>query len=212
MPSLLRRYLFYAHGATAYRATDVNQSIIFFFLFFAWKGYFRVNYDPENWNQLVKQLMSSPTDLSETDIAMLIDDAGALAFTGRLQPDILIRLLSYLPLESRIQPWLAATYVILERFTPKFGLVKDGNNLIYQVRFTGKSWRCVLNSNAWITSRPYFWQKWLQQVVESAYENLGAAKKPDDSDAERILRLSLLQLAREADLELYNWDTQDGNE
>jgi len=83
--------------------------------------------------------MSSPTDLSETDIAMLIDDAGALAFTGRLQPDILIRLLSYLPLESRIQPWLAATYVILERFTPKFGLVKDGNNLIYQVRFTGKS-------------------------------------------------------------------------
>ena len=86
----------------------------------------------------MKQLISSPTDLSATDIAMLIDDAAALAFTGRLQPDILIKLLPYLPLENRIQPWLAATNILLERFTPKFGLVQDENKLIYQVRFTGK--------------------------------------------------------------------------
>ncbi|KAK7498964.1 hypothetical protein BaRGS_00009773, partial [Batillaria attramentaria] len=42
-------------------------------------GYYRVNYDPQNWNALIKQLIKDHTVIPPVNRAQIIDDAWNLA-------------------------------------------------------------------------------------------------------------------------------------
>ncbi|XP_034235167.1 aminopeptidase N-like [Thrips palmi] len=72
-------------------------------------GYFRVNYDLDNWRLLTAQLRADPDVLPAAVRAQLLGDAFALAFAGLLPYGVALNLTAYLPSRERDpQPWAAA--------------------------------------------------------------------------------------------------------
>ncbi|GBP46433.1 Aminopeptidase N [Eumeta japonica] len=73
-------------------------------------GYYRVNYDEENWQALSRVLNSDQYDrIHVLNRAQLIDDAFNLARNGRLDYRIPMELARYLVRESDYVPWAAAS-------------------------------------------------------------------------------------------------------
>ncbi|XP_023682625.1 thyrotropin-releasing hormone-degrading ectoenzyme [Paramormyrops kingsleyae] len=72
-------------------------------------GYFRVNYDLQNWKLLIKQLLKNPTVISVGNRAGLIDDVFNLARAGYLPQNIPLEIIHYLPQEKEFLPWHAAS-------------------------------------------------------------------------------------------------------
>lgn len=77
-------------------------------------GYFRVNYDLQNWRLLIQQLHSNPQMISVGNRAGLIDDAFSLARAGHLPQNVPLQLIGYLPEESSFLPWHAASRVLYQ--------------------------------------------------------------------------------------------------
>ncbi|CAL9682703.1 unnamed protein product [Knipowitschia caucasica] len=77
-------------------------------------GYFRVNYDLQNWKLLIQQLHSNPQVISVGNRAGLIDDAFNLARAGYLPQNIPLQLIGYLPEEPSFLPWHAASRVLYQ--------------------------------------------------------------------------------------------------
>lgn len=77
-------------------------------------GYFRVNYDLQNWKLLIQQLHSNPQMISVGNRAGLIDDAFNLARAGYLPQHIPLQLIGYLPEELSFLPWHAASRVLYQ--------------------------------------------------------------------------------------------------
>ncbi|XP_078719720.1 thyrotropin-releasing hormone-degrading ectoenzyme isoform X1 [Lampetra fluviatilis] len=75
-------------------------------------GYFRVNYDLRNWEQLVKQLTTDHKVISVGNRAGLIDDSFNLARAGYLPQELALRLSRYLRREWDALPWQAARNVL----------------------------------------------------------------------------------------------------
>lgn len=72
-------------------------------------GYYRVNYDKENWQMLIKQLnQGNFKEVSTINRAQLIDDALNLARTGKLNYSTALDVTSYLVRETEYLPWKAA--------------------------------------------------------------------------------------------------------
>jgi len=77
-------------------------------------GYYRVNYDEENWKSLMEELNSNHTNIHEINRAQIIDDAFSLARstqkeTAFLSYDIALGLTQYLAQEKDYVPWSAAS-------------------------------------------------------------------------------------------------------
>ncbi|MBN3324836.1 TRHDE protein, partial [Atractosteus spatula] len=72
-------------------------------------GYFRVNYDLQNWRLLIEQLMRNPEVISVGNRAGLIDDVFNLARAGYLPQNIPLEIICYLPQEKEFLPWHAAS-------------------------------------------------------------------------------------------------------
>lgn len=85
---------------------DVNQ----WFIFNKQQiGYYRVNYDNENWNAIANLLNSERySDIHVLNRAQLIDDAMNLAADGYLDYSIAMDILNYLGRETDYIPWRAA--------------------------------------------------------------------------------------------------------
>uniref|UniRef100_A0A8D3A9K0 Aminopeptidase n=2 Tax=Scophthalmus maximus TaxID=52904 RepID=A0A8D3A9K0_SCOMX len=80
-------------------------------------GYFRVNYDLQNWKLLIQQLHTSPQVrpiISVGNRAGLIDDAFNLARAGYLPQGIPLQLIGYLPEETSFLPWHAASRALYQ--------------------------------------------------------------------------------------------------
>ncbi|KAM4523732.1 thyrotropin-releasing hormone-degrading ectoenzyme-like isoform 2-T2 [Fundulus diaphanus] len=77
-------------------------------------GYFRVNYDLQNWKLLIQQLHSNPQIISVGNRAGLIDDAFNLARAGYLPQGIPLQLIGYLPEETSFLPWHAASRALYQ--------------------------------------------------------------------------------------------------
>ncbi|XP_029903944.1 thyrotropin-releasing hormone-degrading ectoenzyme-like, partial [Myripristis murdjan] len=77
-------------------------------------GYFRVNYDLQNWKLLIQQLHTNPEIISVGNRAGLIDDAFNLARAGYLPQGIPLQLIGYLPEETSFLPWHAASRVLYQ--------------------------------------------------------------------------------------------------
>lgn len=72
-------------------------------------GYYRVNYDTSNWNELIKHLNSDNfEDIPPVDRAVLIDNSLLLARAGELNYEIPLELLQYLSQETDYIPWFVA--------------------------------------------------------------------------------------------------------
>ena len=72
-------------------------------------GYYRVNYDEENWKALTNILMLDATDkISPINRAQLIDDVLHMARTNRVNYTLAFELVQYLSIEEDFLPWEAA--------------------------------------------------------------------------------------------------------
>lgn len=71
------------------------------------RGYYRVNYDLENWNAIIKQLKTNHEVFPYSTRAILLDDVLNLARMQMLNYSIAFDLLSYLiDKEVTLHPWL----------------------------------------------------------------------------------------------------------
>ncbi|NWZ08140.1 AMPN Aminopeptidase, partial [Agelaius phoeniceus] len=71
-------------------------------------GYFRVNYNQENWNQLIKQLDSDHEIFPVINRAQIIDDAFNLARAKHVQVTLALNTTRFLSRETEYMPWQAA--------------------------------------------------------------------------------------------------------
>lgn len=67
-------------------------------------GYYRVNYDENNWNRIIQQLKTDHTKIHVLNRAQLIDDAFSLVKSNHLSYDIAIKLIVYLKNEREYVP------------------------------------------------------------------------------------------------------------
>ncbi|XP_025405726.1 aminopeptidase N-like isoform X2 [Sipha flava] len=68
-------------------------------------GFFRVNYDEDNWKALAEQLHKNPNDIHVLNRAQLIDDAFNLARVEKLNYTFVLDLTEYLEKENDVVPW-----------------------------------------------------------------------------------------------------------
>lgn len=71
-------------------------------------GFYRVNYDANNWKLLADQLRTDPDVIHVNNRAQLIDDAFHLAKDGYLEYSTALGLSQYLSKERKYAPWVAA--------------------------------------------------------------------------------------------------------
>lgn len=77
-------------------------------------GFYRVNYDNNNWRSLTQALKSQRDVFSHETIAQLIDDALSLARDGLLSYQIVLNMVESLDQESSTIVWNAASLNLLE--------------------------------------------------------------------------------------------------
>ena len=78
------------------------------------KGFYRVNYPREDWNEFIKILDTNREVFSQADRAHLLNDAFSLAESGHLEYDIPMAMVAYLKKEEGLIPWETA-YKSLEK-------------------------------------------------------------------------------------------------
>lgn len=92
-------------------------------------GYYRVNYDLQNWNALSNVLNSDNyNQIHVLNRAQLIDDSLSLADGDYLSYDVLLNLLTYLQRENEYTPWYAADRFITVLYNA-FGPFNDDLNV-----------------------------------------------------------------------------------
>ncbi|XP_055602736.1 aminopeptidase N-like [Uranotaenia lowii] len=75
-------------------------------------GFYRVNYDPQNWELIIKALIANPQSIHPFNRAQLIDDAFNLAKADLLDFSIVLRLITSLKHDIDYIPWAAANNVL----------------------------------------------------------------------------------------------------
>uniref|UniRef100_A0A1I8IA71 Aminopeptidase n=1 Tax=Macrostomum lignano TaxID=282301 RepID=A0A1I8IA71_9PLAT len=71
-------------------------------------GFYRVNYDRQNWRVIIAQLMADHTVFTPQDRARLLDDSFSLAAAGLVDYSVPLNMTRYLLKESHYVPWRAA--------------------------------------------------------------------------------------------------------
>ncbi|XP_006812586.1 aminopeptidase N-like [Saccoglossus kowalevskii] len=75
-------------------------------------GYYRVNYDADNWRKLIEQLNMDHTTISIQNRAALVDDVLNIAQSQDISVNTSLQLLEYLTIEMDYAPWQAAESAI----------------------------------------------------------------------------------------------------
>ena len=73
-------------------------------------GFYRVNYDANNWNELIKQLNTNHELINNINRAQLLDDSFNLGRAGLVNQTVFLNLSSYLVNERNPLPFKAAFY------------------------------------------------------------------------------------------------------
>ncbi|KAK0167934.1 hypothetical protein PV327_001785 [Microctonus hyperodae] len=84
------------HGNKSWVVFNVNST-----------GYFRVNYDENNWELIANALIENPTTFPSSVKASLVDDVLSLAFVGSTTYATAFNVINYLKNESQPEPWTA---------------------------------------------------------------------------------------------------------
>ncbi|XP_045117781.1 aminopeptidase N-like [Portunus trituberculatus] len=150
-------------------------------------GYYKVNYDDNNWQLLTAQLEKDHTPIHLLNRAQLIDDSLDLARASELKYDTPLSLISYLKHEEEYIPWEAAlsnlgyveqmftrqggygdlrTYV-LSLLEPLYTLVggfeehQDDPQLLHYKRSLALSWTCKLGYKDCVDNSVSLYQAWM---------------------------------------------------
>lgn len=75
-------------------------------------GYYRINYDADNWQLIIDGLINRPYKIHPRNRAQLISDLYRFSTSGRVPHATLLQLLTYLPQENQYAPWSAANTAI----------------------------------------------------------------------------------------------------
>ncbi|NWZ36876.1 AMPN Aminopeptidase, partial [Brachypodius atriceps] len=105
-----------SHGNSSYwltKVTDTNDNFKvdspdWLLLNLNVTGYFRVNYNPENWEQLLNQLSTNHTVIPVINRAQIIDDAFNLARAKYVNVTLALNTTRFLSQEMEYMPWQAA--------------------------------------------------------------------------------------------------------
>lgn len=71
-------------------------------------GFYRVNYDEDNWNAIINQLYKDNKAIHVRNRAQLIDDAFNLALANKMGYQLVLQLTKYLQNEEELAPWYSA--------------------------------------------------------------------------------------------------------
>ncbi|KAH8417486.1 hypothetical protein KR222_000997, partial [Zaprionus bogoriensis] len=75
-------------------------------------GYYRINYDTQNWQLIIDGLTTRPHKIHPRNRAQFISDLYRFSTSGRVPHATLLQLLTYLPQENQYAPWSAANTAI----------------------------------------------------------------------------------------------------
>jgi len=122
-------------------------------------GYYRVNYDKQNWKLIAEQLDRDHTAIHVINRAQIIDDALNLAKSGLLDYETALSVTNYLSKEVEYVPWVSAL-----------------NGLSY------------LNTMMKRTAAYGEFKKYMLRLVDPIYRKLGFSSRADDSHLDILLR------------------------
>ncbi|NWR72530.1 AMPE aminopeptidase, partial [Centropus unirufus] len=88
-------------------------------------GFYRVNYDSQNWANINRLLVSNHQDFSAADRAGILDDAFSLARAGLLDYSVPLNLTKYLTNERDYLPW----HRVISSVTYLADMLEDDTNL-----------------------------------------------------------------------------------
>ena len=129
-------------------------------------GYYRVNYDPQNWKDLAKVLKEDHLRIHKLNRAQLLDDSFQLARTKHLSYETALDISQYLSSEEEIVPWKAAL-----------------NSFEYIVK--------MIKGNA--TSQDYInFKNYMFRLITSLYNSLGFEVSKTDSHMTLLKRKMVL--------------------
>jgi len=123
-------------------------------------GYYRVNYDTRNWLLVAKGLAEDPSQFPPQSKAQIINDAFALASSGRLDIAIALEAMTFLKKEKDLIVW-QTTIKILEKMDESIG--STAANPLFEVNIKSIhpiALKCA-TSHLWtpVTERDEF-QRW----------------------------------------------------
>ncbi|XP_073817390.1 aminopeptidase N [Musca autumnalis] len=75
-------------------------------------GYYRINYDEQNWKLIINGLINSPYKIHPRNRAQLMHDAYRFSASNRLDHSILLEMFTYLPKEDQYAPWSTVNGII----------------------------------------------------------------------------------------------------
>lgn len=92
-------------------------------------GLYKVNYDVQNWELLIKTMLEKSETIPVLNRVQLIDDSMDMAASGNLDYSIALKLLTYLVGETEYLPWTTAlahigTIDVMLNRKPAYGLWK----------------------------------------------------------------------------------------
>ena len=122
-------------------------------------GFYRVNYDDNNWSLIASRLATDPASVHRVNRAQLLDDAFNLARAGQLDYTIPLSLTEYLAHEDDYIPW-STTFRAL-------GYI---NSMIYRSAGYGD------------------YRAYLLKILEPLYQKLGFWQKREDGFMDGKLR------------------------
>jgi len=129
-------------------------------------GYYRVNYDNNNWNLIIKELRENHNNIPTLNRAQLMDDALNLARAGKLPYSVALDLTMYLERDADYIPWAAAL-----------------NALSFLDRR-------LTNNEGYADFKAY-----VQKLLANVYDTLGFEEKEDDTQVTLLHRVSVLTWA-----------------
>ncbi|XP_069952144.1 aminopeptidase N isoform X2 [Cherax quadricarinatus] len=150
-------------------------------------GFYKVNYDDDNWNLLIKQLNSDHKVIHVINRAQIIDDAMDLAQAGQLSYKTALDVIAYLGNEEEYIPWESAlsnlVYLkkmfirskhygalknyLLNLLTPLYESVGFQDNIndphLEQLkRVKALTWACNLEYQDCVNNSVSLYQKWME--------------------------------------------------
>ncbi|XP_033100847.1 endoplasmic reticulum aminopeptidase 1-like [Anneissia japonica] len=145
---------------------DIDSSVKWFKGNVEQRGFYRVTYDDDNWDALVKQLQENHTVFTPADRASLVDDAHYLARAGLLKYTTALNLSHYISKELNYVPITTA----LGRFD-----------------YIG---RMLQKTRDYVLYKKYMWQ-----LTDNWISQFGWVEKDTDSHLTKLLRVSVLSFA-----------------
>ncbi|KAK0167905.1 hypothetical protein PV327_001760 [Microctonus hyperodae] len=164
-------------------------------------GYYRVNYDEKNWDEIIKYLRyKNYSNIHVLNRAQLIDDSMNLARVGNLSYNIALYLIGYLEKDTDYIPWSAAWRGIeyIHKFVANTEFASTFQNYVLEIskrlvkealavksnetdhirnlnRMSALSWACKMGSSSCRSEATEKLVKWLDNPEENPFS-------PDDAE------------------------------